>query len=67
MTPVLTTQLIGSMVPVDGMALFKSTLQVRCSLLWGALHMTQPPSTLSDWLMNSLCQTRLAHGVCQSV
>jgi Sodium Bile acid symporter family len=29
MTPLLTTKLIGTMVPVDGMALFVSTLQVR--------------------------------------
>lgn len=29
MTPLLTTQLIGTVVPVDGWALFKSTLQVR--------------------------------------
>jgi predicted Na+-dependent transporter len=28
MTPMLTTQLIGKAIPVDGMALFVSTLQV---------------------------------------
>ena len=32
MTPLLTTQLIGTMVPVNGMALFVSTLQVLTSL-----------------------------------
>lgn len=34
MTPLLTTQLIGTVVPVDGFALFKSTLQVSALLQW---------------------------------
>lgn len=67
MTPVLTTLLIGSVVPVDGMGLFKSTLQVRRSVLWGALHMTQPSLELCAWLVHGLCQTCLVHNIRTSV